>query len=109
MSESRADEPSQERGPDDQARDTIDAGHRMVRAAGEGSASLGQRVVDYFDRLTWRTPIHDMRLKGRYPRKLLAVPADPVAGDAERGEALTAGWLAFLRERYRARWRASRS
>lgn len=98
MSESRADQPSQERGPDDQARDTIDAGHRMVRAAGEGSASLGQRVVDYFDRLTWRTPIHDMRLKGRYPRKLLAVPADPVAGDAERGEALTAGWLAWGNE-----------
>ena len=90
MSEARADERTDER-----ARDTIDAGHRMVRAAGEGHASLGQRMADYFDRLTWRTPIHDMRLKGRYPRKLLAVPADPLAGSADYGEALTAGWLAW--------------
>ncbi|WP_019517571.1 heparinase II/III family protein [Sphingomonas sp. Mn802worker] len=90
MSDARADGHT-----DESARDTIEAGHRMVRAAGEGSASLGQRVADYFDRLTWRTPIHDMRLKGRYPRKLLAVPADPVAGSVEYGEALTAGWLAW--------------
>ena len=93
MSDGRADEQR-----DGGARDTIDAGHRMVRAAGEGSASLGQRVADYFDRLTWRTPIHDMRLKGRYPRKLLAVPADPIAGQREYGEALTAGWLAWRTE-----------
>ncbi|WP_294354398.1 heparinase II/III family protein [uncultured Sphingomonas sp.] len=93
MSDARADEQR-----DGGARDTIDAGHRMVRAVGEGNASLGQRVADYFDRLTWRTPIHDMRLKGRYPRKLLAVPADPIAGSAEYGEALTAGWLAWRTE-----------
>ena len=50
--------------------------------------SLGEKIVSHFYRLTWRTPLHALRLRGRYPLKLLAVPDDPVRGDAARGAAL---------------------
>lgn len=70
--------------------DSIEAGKRLVRARGEG-LSLSEKLTNYFYRLTWRTPLHAIRLKGRYPLKLLAVPADPVAGDAEAGRAMIAG------------------
>jgi uncharacterized heparinase superfamily protein len=70
--------------------DSIDAGKRLVRARGEG-LSLSERMTNYFYRLTWRTPLHSIRLKGRYPLKLLAVPNDPVAGDQVAGRAMLDG------------------
>ena len=60
--------------------------------------SLGERIASQFYRLTWRTPLHALRLRGRYPLKLLAVPDDPVAGDAKRGVALIAGSLEWRGE-----------
>ncbi len=60
--------------------------------------SLGERIASQFYRLTWRTPLHKLRLRGRYPLKLLAVPDDPIAGDAERGQALIDGTLAWRGE-----------
>ncbi|MDQ3140202.1 MAG: heparinase II/III family protein, partial [Pseudomonadota bacterium] len=38
-----------------------------------------------------RTPFHSLRLRGRFPLKLLIVPKDPVAGDRVAGEAILAG------------------
>ncbi|MBY9062954.1 heparinase II/III family protein [Sphingomonas yunnanensis] len=73
--------------------DEIEPGKRLVRAAPATGAPLAQQVVRWFERLTWRTPLHDRRLDGQHPPKLLAVPVDPFPGDALAGEALLEGWL----------------
>ena len=80
-------------GPD--APDGIEEGKRLMRVGGDKGLSLAERLAERFHKLTWRTPIHTMRLKGRYPLKLVAVPDDPVMGDVRRGHALLRGELAF--------------
>jgi len=82
--------------PDD-ALSEIEPGKRLVRLGDKG-LSLGERIANHFHRLTWRTPLHAMRLKGRYPLKLLAVPQDPVPGDKRAGQWLLSGNLRFQRE-----------
>lgn len=62
----------------------------MVRPKSHG-ASLLERLSLQFYKLTWRTPLHSGRLKGKVPLRLLAVPADPLAGNAARGQALRMG------------------
>ncbi len=74
--------------------DSIEAGRRLVRARGEG-LSLTEKLTNYFYRLTWKTPLHSIRLKGRYPLKLLAVPDDPVIGNAVIGRAMIDGVIAW--------------
>ncbi len=71
--------------------DGIEQGKRLVRARGQGGLSLGERMVNQFYRMTWRTPLHTFRLKGRYPLKLLVAPTDPIPGNAERGRAMLEG------------------
>ena len=61
--------------------DTIEPGKRLIRLPADKGLSLGDRVANAITRLTWRTPLHAFRLKGRFPLKLLGVPADPVPGD----------------------------
>jgi uncharacterized heparinase superfamily protein len=78
--------------------DGVEEGKRLVRVGGDGGLSLADRLAERFHRLTWRTPIHTMRLKGRYPLKLIAVPDDPLAGDLRRGQALLAGQVHFRGE-----------
>ena len=78
--------------------DEIATGNRLVRVGDKG-LSLGERFASHFYRLTWRTPLHAMRLKGRYPLKLLAVPVDPVPGDAAAGRSLLSGTLVRHGER----------
>ncbi|MBX9860036.1 MAG: heparinase II/III family protein [Sphingomonas sp.] len=55
--------------------------------------SLAERLAERFHRLAWRTPIHGMRLNGKHPLKLIAVPDDPIFGDVSRGAALLEGWV----------------
>src|SRR3546814_1394167 len=71
--------------------DTIEPGKRLFRLPAYKGVSLGDRVANAITRLTWRTPLHAFRLKGRFPLKLLGVPADPVPGDARAGTAIRAG------------------
>jgi uncharacterized heparinase superfamily protein len=78
--------------------DSIEAGRRLVRARGEG-VSLSERLTNYFYRLTWKTPLHAIRLRGRYPLKLLAVPKDPVPGDEQAGRAMIGGTIAWHGEK----------
>ncbi len=78
--------------------DEIPVGKRLVRAQGGGGESLAERLTSQFYRLTWRTPLHALRLRGRYPLKLLAVPDDPVAGDASTGLAILRGELTWRGE-----------
>jgi uncharacterized heparinase superfamily protein len=73
----------------------IEAGKRLVRVEDKGM-SIGERIVNRFYRLTWRTPLHAMRLKGRYPLKLLAVPTDPMPGNRKAGQAMLDGTLRYL-------------
>lgn len=79
---------------DDAPGDDDFAGKRLVRTGDKG-LSLGERLAERLNRLTWRTPLHAMRLRGRYPLKLIAVPDDPFAGDIARGQALMAGRFTF--------------
>ncbi|MDA4835762.1 hypothetical protein NY536_30490, partial [Enterobacter hormaechei] len=67
--------------PPNLAPDSIQEGRRLMRVGGDRGLSLAERLSEHFHRLTWRTPIHGMRLKGRYPLKLIAVPDDPILGD----------------------------
>ncbi|HEU0045547.1 heparinase II/III family protein [Sphingomonas sp.] len=82
----------------DVAPDTIDEGKRLVRLGGDTGLSLAERLSDTFHKLTWRTPLHTLRLRGRYPLKLIAVPDDPVVGDVARGQALLDGRISFRGE-----------
>lgn len=68
----------------------IPAGQRLVHVRGTG-LSLSARLAAQFYRLTWRTPLHNMRLKGRYPLKLLAVPDDPLRGNTDAGRKMLGG------------------
>lgn len=75
--------------------DGIEEGKRLIRVSDDRGLSLAERVANRFYRLTWRTPIHAMRLKGKYPLKLLAVPDDDIPGDPRAGNALRAGFFLF--------------
>ncbi len=86
---------SEEAALDPEGDDGIPPGKRLVRAGGGAGLSLGERLAGHLYRLTWRTPLHALRLKGRHPLKLLAAPVDPVAGDATVGQALIGGHFVF--------------
>lgn len=74
-------------------RDDSRTGQKLTRTGGDKGLSLGERISHAVHRLQYGTPLHKMRLKGRFPLKLLAVPADPVDGDAARGALVTEGML----------------
>lgn len=75
--------------------DGIAPGRRMIRAGDDSMLSFGERIAAHLQRLAWRTPLHALRLNGRYPLKLLAVPRDPIAGNAAAGEAILAGRISY--------------
>jgi len=66
---------------------------RLTRDLGDRGPSLAERLGERLDRLAFQSPLHRMRLKGRYPLKLLAVPEDPVPGDPAIGARLKGGRL----------------
>ncbi len=78
--------------------DGIEEGKRLVHVGGDKGLSLADRLSERLARLTWRTPLHAMRLRGRYPLKLIAVPDDPLLGDVARGRAILSGELMFRGE-----------
>ncbi|HEU4959062.1 MAG TPA: heparinase II/III family protein [Sphingomonas sp.] len=80
------------------AADGIEQGKRLIRLGSDKGLSLAERLAERFARLTWRTPIHTLRLRGRYPLKLIAVPDDPFLGDVRRGNALMKGMLTVAGE-----------
>lgn len=75
--------------------DSVETGKRLIRLSDDRGASLADRIAARFYRLTWRTPLHALRLKGRFPLKLLGVPEDPIPGDPMAGKALRAGHFLF--------------
>jgi uncharacterized heparinase superfamily protein len=65
----------------------------LLRVGPEARASLPDRLATRVSVALYTTPLHRLRLRGRYPLKLLGVPADPVPGDAAIGERIVAGRL----------------
>ncbi|WP_298688256.1 heparinase II/III family protein [uncultured Sphingomonas sp.] len=83
----------------DSIADGIEPGRRLIRVGDDRGASLAERVAARFHRLTWGTPLHALRLRGRFPLKLLGVPTDPIAGDREAGLDILDGEIGQGRER----------
>ena len=77
------------------ADDGIEQGKRLIRVADDKGLSLTQRIANRFYLMSWKTPIHGRRLKGKYPLKLLAVPDDEIPGDPKAGQAIRAGYFLF--------------
>lgn len=71
----------------------IEPGKRLIRVGDDRGLSLFERLGYRLHLFAWRTPLHALRLRGRVPLKLVAVPKDPIAGDKAAGEALLAGIL----------------
>jgi uncharacterized heparinase superfamily protein len=80
-----------ERVEDETGQTEIEPGKRLIRAGDDRGLSLFERFNLRLHRFAWKTPLHRLRLRGRMPLKLIAVPKDPIAGDKEAGEALLAG------------------
>ncbi|USI74285.1 heparinase II/III family protein [Sphingomonas morindae] len=85
--------------PEEPAETPVAPGRSLIRVADERGASLAERLMAQLERLAWKTPFHSMRLRGRYPLKLLGVPRDPIAGDAEAGLDLLDGEVTLGRAR----------
>lgn len=68
---------------------------RLLRVDGDKGVSLFERVSSALHRLSYRTALHRIRLRGRFPLKLIAVPADPIPGDRALGDRILAGRLPF--------------
>ena len=78
------------------ARGPAVAGDRLRRGdAGRSDRgrSLAERVTANLHRLSYGTALHRIRLRGRFPLKLLAVPVDPLPGDPATGSRIVAGRL----------------
>ena len=85
--------------PIDPGTDGIEPGKRLIRVDADRGVSLAQRIAEGFQRLTWRTPLHKLRLRGRFPLKLLAAPDDPIVGDLKAGQALLQGFVLWRGEK----------
>ncbi|WP_066517928.1 heparinase II/III family protein [Sphingobium cloacae] len=73
----------------------MEQGKRLIRLTDDKGLSLAQRIANRFYLLSWKTPLHGRRLKGKYPLKLLAVPEDEIPGDLAAGQAIRAGYFLF--------------
>lgn len=62
----------------------------IVRPKGAGQTLLERLSLEFY-KLTWRTPLHNGRLKGKVPLRLLAVPENPLKGSIMRGQSLRMG------------------
>lgn len=71
----------------------IAAGKRLIRVGDDRGLSLFERLGYRLHRFGWRTPLYALRLRGKVPLKLIAVPKDPIAGDKAAGEALLDGTI----------------
>ncbi|MBK9004841.1 MAG: heparinase II/III family protein [Sphingomonadales bacterium] len=78
----------------DRPDDKIGANALVVRPAGR-LENLAARVSLMLYQLSWRTPLHKMRITGKLPMKLLAVPTNPLPGDEARGTAIRIGKFLF--------------
>ncbi|MDB5687824.1 MAG: heparinase [Rhizorhabdus sp.] len=78
--------------------DGVVPGKRLIRVEGDKGHSLAERLSTQIHVLAWRTPLHGMRLRGRYPLKLLGVPVDPIEGLVRAGGAMLDGEIVWQGE-----------
>jgi uncharacterized heparinase superfamily protein len=71
------------------------SGNRLVVSPPGRLQNMAAKVSLMLYQLSWRTPIHAMRITGKLPLKLLAAPADPLPGDEARGTSIRIGKFAF--------------
>lgn len=79
---------------EDSGGDGGDTGQRLTRGRGD-ARTLGTRLSEKLARIGYATPLHNRKLRGRPPLKLLASPTDPIAGDVAAGREIASGRLAF--------------
>ncbi len=76
----------------------------LARPKSEGFAERTWRsVAERLSAIGYGTPLYAVRLKGRYPLKLLASPDDPWAGEMETGTAILANCFTHGGHRLEAR------
>lgn len=78
--------------------DGVEPGRRLIRVEHDRSHSLAERISGRLHALSWRTPVHNLRLRGRYPLKLLDVPVDPIEGLVRLGGAMLDGEIVWQGE-----------
>lgn len=66
-----------------------------IRSDSHRGQSLAEQTSLLYYRMTWRMPLHRLRLSGKLPLRLLAVPVDPMDGDRVQGTAVRAGHFLF--------------
>lgn len=66
-----------------------------LRHSGDRGQSLAEQAALLYYRMTWRMPLHKLRLSGKLPLRLLAVPVDPIEGNRVQGMAVRAGHFLF--------------
>lgn len=71
------------------------ARNALMRIDGNKGRSLTETMAHYFYRLTWRTPLYKLRLKGRVPVRLIVSPDDPFTGNGWRGKNIMKGHFRF--------------
>jgi len=76
---------------DEPAEGAQDSGRSQHRAGQRPGSSLSETLGRAIKKLSFRTPVHKLRLRGRYPLQLLDVPADPIPGSLRAGRALLDG------------------
>lgn len=75
--------------------DDTRASEHLRRIDGDKGLSLAERLSAGLHRLSYRTALHRIRLRGHFPLKLIAVPIDPMSGDKASGEQLVRGRMAY--------------
>jgi uncharacterized heparinase superfamily protein len=76
--------------------DVPEASSALAIRPASGVQGLIQRASLILYQLSWRTPLHRMRLKGKAPVKLLAAPQDPLSGDEARGKSIRMGRFHYM-------------
>ena len=79
----------------DDLEDAPDGQSLTIRSGGDRGQSLAEQAAMLYYRMTWRMPLHKLRLSGKLPLRLLAVPVDPVDGNRVQGVAVRAGHFLF--------------
>jgi uncharacterized heparinase superfamily protein len=85
--------PSRARGKKTQVKLTVETPpQRLVRLGAQGP-SLLERLADALRLLGYRSGLYRLKLRGAYPLRLLAAPADPWPGNAQVGAEIYKGQL----------------
>ncbi|MFZ4688926.1 MAG: heparinase II/III family protein [Polymorphobacter sp.] len=71
----------------------VESEGRLLRVASARERTLGEWLATRVSVSLYNTPLHRLRLRGRFPLKLLGVPEDPVPGSVAIGERIVAGRL----------------